>query len=106
MRDVHIHRSIGGLSSDAEQLGRSFGMRGVGARQHHFVVAARIAGELAAGSPAFAPQPRLARAATAALAALLIVTRFPGLALARRVLERAGLDRVEPAVTAWVRKRD
>ena len=106
VRDVHIHRSIAGLSSDAEQLGRSFGMRGVRARQHHLVVAARIAGELAAGSPAFAPQPPLARAATAALVALLIVIRFPGLALARRVLERAGLDGVEPAVTAWVRKRD
>jgi glycosyltransferase involved in cell wall biosynthesis len=106
VRDVHIHRSLEGLSADAPRLARSFGMRGLAARQHHVVLAGRLAREIAVGSPAFAPLPVAARAVLAPLVALLIVARFPGIDLARRGLERLGLDWVEPRVTAWVRRRD
>lgn len=105
IRDVHIHRSLDGLSSDPEALARSFGMSGVRARRHHVVLAWRLAREIAAG-PAFAPLSRAERAIVAPLSALLIVVRFPGIDLARRILERLGLDGVEPAVTGWVRRRD
>lgn len=106
LRDVHIHRSLEGLSTDAERLARSFGMNGLSARHHHVIVATRLAKEVAIGSPAFAPLSRLQRAAIAPLVALLLIVRFPGLTLARRVLQRLGLHQVEPLVTAWVRKRD
>jgi glycosyltransferase involved in cell wall biosynthesis len=106
VRDVHIHRSMEGLSSDAEQLARSFGMAGARARHHHVVLAGRLAREIASGAPPFAPLPIAERVVVAPLVALLIVVRFPGIALARRILERLGLDSVEPRVTAWVRSRD
>jgi glycosyltransferase involved in cell wall biosynthesis len=106
VRDVHIHRSMEGLSSDAVALARSFGMGGVRARHHHVVLAGRLACEIACGGTAFAPVPVLERILIAPLVALLIVLRFPGIQLARRILERLGLDDVEPRVTAWVRRRD
>ena len=63
LRDVHIHRSIEGLSSDAEALARSFGMRGRRARATTTSsLAGRLAREIAAGAPAFAPLPAAERA--------------------------------------------
>ena len=106
VRDVHIHRSFEGLSSDAEALAASFGITGVRARHHHVALAARLASEIARGGPAFAPLPRGARALVAPLVSFLLVLRFPGIAAARGLLERLGLDGVEPIVTRWVRRRD
>ena len=103
--DVHIHRSFDGLSSDPERLARSFGMHGVLARHHHFAVAARFAREIA-GGPDFATLSVPQRLLTAALAAGLIVLRFPVLHAARAVLERLGAEGVERRVTDWVRSRD
>lgn len=106
LRDVHIHRSIDGLSSDGARLARSFGMRGLLARHHHFAVAARLAYEIAAGSPAYGSLTRVQRLVTAALAAVLIVLRFPGQAAARWLLQRLGLGGLEARAIAWVRMRD
>jgi hypothetical protein len=106
LRDVHIHRSLEGLSADAERLARSFGMTGLRARQHHVVLAGRLAAEIASGSAPFGSLGRSERAVVAPLVAVLIVARFPGLVLVRRLLGRLGLERVEPWVTAWVRRRD
>jgi hypothetical protein len=90
LTDVHIHRSATGLGSDAEELARSLGLTGGWARHHHFWVARHMLEELPVSRPA------------AALAALLVVLRFPGIAL----LRRAGLGRLEPHVSAWLRARD
>jgi hypothetical protein len=90
VRDVHIHRSTTGLGSDEEELARSLGLTGVWARHHHFWVARHMLKNLPVSRPA------------AALSALLVVLRFPGIALLRRV----GLGRLEPHVSAWLRARD
>jgi glycosyltransferase involved in cell wall biosynthesis len=90
LRDVHIHRSTTGLGSNEEQLARSFGLTGAWARHHHVWVARQMLGALPVSLPA------------AALSALLVVLRFPGIAL----LRRAGLGRLEPYVAAWLRARD
>lgn len=105
LRNVHIHRSMDGLSSDAHRLARSFGLRGAIARHPHFAVAGRFASEIIQ-SPAYAPLGRLQRAVTAALAAALIILRFPGYAGLRWVLERAGHPEVEDQIISWVRARD
>ena len=47
LADVHIHRSMEGLSTDHRRLARSFGMPALLARQHHLVVAVRLAWEIA-----------------------------------------------------------
>jgi glycosyltransferase involved in cell wall biosynthesis len=105
VRDVHIHRSADGLSSDAAELAGSFGMRGVLQRHHHVAVAASLARAIVSW-PDYAALGRPQRLLLAAAAVALIVVRFPGIAAARAVLDRLGLSRVEPAVTAWVRGRE
>ena len=105
-RDVHIHRSLEGLSSDAERLARSFGMTGPRARHHHVVLAWRLAREILIGGPAYGRLPLTARVTVAPLVALLIVARFPGVNGVRRALDGLGLATVEPRVTAWIRRRD
>jgi glycosyltransferase involved in cell wall biosynthesis len=90
VRDVHIHRSATGLGSDQEELARSFGLVGGWARHHHFWVARHLLQALPVSRPA------------AALSALLVLLRFPGIAL----LRRAGLGWLEPHVSAWLRARD
>jgi glycosyltransferase involved in cell wall biosynthesis len=105
-RDVHIHRSLEGLSSDAQRLARSFGMTGARARHHHVVLAWRLAREILRGGSAYGRLPVTARVTVAPLVALLIIARFPGVNAVRRALDRRGLDAVEPQVTAWVRRRD
>lgn len=105
LRDVHIHRSLEGLSSDREKLAESLGMRGRLARHHHFAVAAGFARDIL-GAPAYAGLGRAQRTLLAALAAGLIVIRFPGHLAVRRVLESLGLTRIEAAAIAWVRSRD
>jgi glycosyltransferase involved in cell wall biosynthesis len=103
--NVHIHRSMEGLSSDAQGLARSFGLKGLIARHHHFAVAARFAGEILR-SPAYARLGFAQRAFTAVLAAALIILRFPGQNAVRWVLQRAGRPEIEDRVIAWVRARD
>ncbi len=103
--NVHIHRSMDGLSADAQRLARSFGLRGAIARHHHFAVAASFAREIV-GSPAYAPMGRVQRVVTAALAAAVITLRFPGHAGLRWLLERAGHPEVEDQIISWVRARD
>jgi glycosyltransferase involved in cell wall biosynthesis len=103
--DVHVHRSLEGLSSDREKLGESFGMSSARARHHHFAVAAAFAREIAT-APAYERLGRARRATVAALAALLIVVRFPGGLAVRGLLQRLGLERLEEAAAAWARRRD
>jgi glycosyltransferase involved in cell wall biosynthesis len=104
LRDVRIHRSFDGLSSDPGELARSFGMRGALARHHHFAVAARFGREIAAGGP-YAGLGPLRRRLLAAAAAL-IVLRFPVHLAVRRLAERAGLAHLEARLIAWVRRND
>jgi glycosyltransferase involved in cell wall biosynthesis len=90
VRDVHIHRSATGLGADEEELARTLGLTGAWARHHHLWVARNLMRTL--------PVSR----AAAVLSALLVLLRFPGVAL----LRRAGLGRLEPHVSAWLRARD
>jgi glycosyltransferase involved in cell wall biosynthesis len=90
LRNVRMHRSMTGLGSREEELARSFGLTGGWARHHHLWVARHMLGALPVSLPA------------AALSALLVVLRFPGVAL----LRRAGLGRLEPRVSALLRGRD
>lgn len=87
---VHQHRSTTGLGASEEDLARSLGLTGGWARHHHLWVARHLLGALPISRPA------------AALSALLVLLRFPGIAL----LRRAGLGRLEPHVSAWLRARD
>jgi glycosyltransferase involved in cell wall biosynthesis len=105
IRTIHIHRSLDGLSSDERKLAESFGVRGLLARKHHFLVAARFAREILS-SPVYAGLAPPQRAVTAALAMALIVVRFPGYAAVRRILQRLGLGGLEQHAIAWVRSRD
>jgi glycosyltransferase involved in cell wall biosynthesis len=102
---VHIHRSLDGLSSDERKLAESFGVGGVLARRHHFLVATRFAREILR-SPVYAGLGPRRRAITAALAMALIVLRFPGHAAVRWVLQGLGLGALEQRAIAWVRSRD
>jgi hypothetical protein len=105
LRDVRIHRSIEGLGSEPEALAHSFGMRGRAARHHHYVVAGRLARDIAT-SPAYARLTPAQRAATAAVAAALVVLRFPVYTAIMGVLRRAGLGGIERHLIALVRARD
>ena len=102
---VHIHRSIDGLSSDRQRLAESLGMSGRLARHHHFAVAGAFAREIAS-APAYDRLGRPHRAVLGALAAALIVVRFPGGLALRALLRRLGLARLEAVAAAWVRRRD
>lgn len=88
LRDVHIHRSASGIGGDAEGLARSFGLTGFFARHHHVLVARQVA---------TLPVSR----AAALLSAALVLVRFPGFTLARRL----GAGRLEAPLAAWLRKR-
>ena len=105
LRDVRIHRSSEGLGSDPEALARSFGMRGLAARNHHAVVALRIAREIAT-APSYARLTPAERAVTAALSAALVVLRFPVYGAVMGALRRVGLGAVEDRLIALVRRRD
>jgi glycosyltransferase involved in cell wall biosynthesis len=105
LADVHIHRSLEGLSSDREQLGESFGLRGAFARHHHFAVAGAFAREIVTAR-AYSTLRRPQRLVLATLASALIVVRFPGGLAVRRLLQRLGLEHLETAASAWVRSRD
>lgn len=95
--DVHVHRSMDGLGSDAERLARSFGMTGAAARWHHVSVAGKAGREIAASGI----RPLPARLVTAALSTLVLLVRYPAVQL----LRRAGLAPVEERAVAWARRR-
>ncbi len=83
LSDIHIHRSLTGLGANPRRLAESFGMRGVTARQHHLVFAARIWRSLARGAPPFDRIERRARLNVASIAAGSVVARFTLPALVR-----------------------
>lgn len=91
VRDAHVHRSLAGMGGDAERLARSFGLGGIAARHHHFVVARSVWRTFRRQAPV-----------SAAVSALLVLVRFPGFALLRRI----GLGRVEPRIARWLRERE
>jgi glycosyltransferase involved in cell wall biosynthesis len=86
LSDIHIHRSLTGLGGDPQRLAESFGMRGVTARQHHLVFAARIWRLLASGAPPFERIASSARLNVANLVAALVVARFSLPALLRAAI--------------------
>ena len=88
LTDIHIHRSLEGLGGDGQRLAESFGMRGMAARQHHIVFAARLWRLIAGGAPPFDQIKRPARLSVASLIAVLVVVRFTFPALVRGVLHR------------------
>jgi glycosyltransferase involved in cell wall biosynthesis len=99
---VHIHRSTEGLGSDPERLGSSFGLRGPFARYHHLWHARYLWGEIVRREPAYRAIPLPARILTATIASALVVLRFPGMELARKL----GLGPLERWAIACVRARD
>jgi glycosyltransferase involved in cell wall biosynthesis len=104
--DVHIHRSLTGLGSDASRLAADFGLRGLVARQSHAFVAVAIARRIGSGEGPYGAMGRLTRGVVAATAATLILLRFTGANAIRRLLgpERAGA--LERRISAWLRVRD
>jgi hypothetical protein len=104
--DVHIHRSLSGLGSDATQLARSFGMSGAAARQHHVVVAARVWSDVSFRAPAFGAMGRLTRIRVGTCAAALILVRFTLAELVRGALGARVAASLENRISAWLRARD
>lgn len=88
LTDIHIHRSLEGLGGDAERLAESFGMRGLAARQHHVVFAARLWRLIAGGGPPFDQLRPMARLGVASTVAALVLVRFTFPAIIRDALGR------------------
>ena len=86
LRDVHIHRSLDGLGSDPRRLAEGFGLRGVVARQHHILVAWRMAIEIASGRLGRPLRGSVARVTVGVVVGLEILTRFTGIALFRALV--------------------
>jgi glycosyltransferase involved in cell wall biosynthesis len=104
--EVHIHRSLTGLGSDASQLARSFGIRGVVARQHHVFVAARIWADTALGAGACGGMGRIARIVVATIAAASIVIRFTLAPMGLAALAPSAASKVEGRISAGLRARE
>lgn len=102
---VYVHRSLGGLGSDAPRLARSFGMRGLVAQQHHVVVAALMFRRIASGAGSFGAMGVLTRVCVASIAALLIVSRFTLADLVRRALGPSVAATLEQRISTWLRAR-
>jgi glycosyltransferase involved in cell wall biosynthesis len=105
LNDVNLHRSLTGLGADSERLARSFGMRGVVARHHHVVFAARLWADIAVCDPAFRVMNPIARVCAATSAAGLILSRFAFLALVRRAIGPGLAASLESRISAWLRAR-
>jgi glycosyltransferase involved in cell wall biosynthesis len=97
--DVRVHRSMDGLGGDQERLARSFGFTGALARWHHVWVAGKVWRELVAESALTARGP--GRLAVATLSAALVLSRFSGAQLLRRI----GFGPVEGRLVALARWR-
>jgi hypothetical protein len=103
--DVHIHRSMSGSSASATDLARSYGLGGFAATHPHLTVAARVGKEIAFASPAFRGLRRTARVWVATNVALLIVTRFTGVAFVRRLLGQRAAAAAETRIGSWLRRK-
>jgi glycosyltransferase involved in cell wall biosynthesis len=103
---AHIHRSLTGLGSDATSLGLGFGLSKAAASQHHVLVAARVWRDIATGAGDFRRIAPVGRVLVASAAAALIVTRFTLAGLLRRVLGPSLANRLERAVSNWLRARE
>ncbi|MGH2873487.1 MAG: glycosyltransferase family 2 protein [Solirubrobacteraceae bacterium] len=102
---VQIHRSLGGLGSDASRLTGDFGMRGLAANQHHALVAARMWKEIAHSGPSFRAMGPIARGFTATLSAALILGRFTLADLLRHGLGPTRAVALEGRISTWLRAR-
>lgn len=93
LEDVHIVRSLSGISTDAQALAaREFGRTGPLSRHAPHVAGAWIVfRHVARDEPGYAELGSVRRVAVGALAGLLVAARFTSVAYARRGLERAGM---------------
>jgi Glycosyl transferase family 2 len=93
LEDVHIVRSLTGMSTDAQELAaREFGREGALERHlPHVGSALVICRHIARDEPAYAVLGPVRRVVVAAAAGALIAARFTSVAYARRALERLGL---------------
>jgi len=106
LEDVCIHRSMSGLGSDTERLARSFGMRGLAARQHHVGTAARIWRDMSNGVSGFGDMSWIARTCAGTVAAVLILVRFTFADVIRGGLGASNAASLERRISAWLRARD
>jgi glycosyltransferase involved in cell wall biosynthesis len=104
--DVHVHRSLAGLGADASELARSFGMRGLAARHHHAVIAARVWAQITFGASTFGAMGPITRVGVAVIAAALILVRFTIADGVRWALGPRRAAALEARVSAWLRGRD
>lgn len=104
--DVHIHRSMTGLGSDASRLAADFGLRGIVARQSHAFVAAAVARQIATGAGTYRTMGRLTRVLVAGAAAALILARFTGAETIRRLLGPRRAGALERRVSRLLRALD
>ena len=104
--DVHIHRSMSGLGSDASRLAGDFGLRGLMARQSHAFVAAAIARQIASDAPPYRGMGRMTRLGVASAAAALILVRFTATDAVRRLLGPRRSGALERRISRWLRAVD
>lgn len=107
VEEAHIHRSMAGMSSDAEGLAKGeFALRGFRARNPHMWIAWTVAREIAAGAHGFdaiGPAPKRALVAVGAAAGVL--ARFTAVFAVKRVLARTRLLGLARRVLAPLRAK-
>lgn len=106
LSDVHIHRSLSGLGSDAPRLAAGFGLTGLAARQPHVVAAGAIAREIARGRGAYATIAPVKRVGLAGAVAILILARFTAMAAIRRLLGAERSAALERRISGLLRALD
>jgi len=88
LTDVHVNRSIAGLSADPRRLARAFGLTGLRARCHHLFFGGAIVADLLWREPVYRSSPLPARLFTGVLSAAFVAVRF-GLGPVVRLVGRA-----------------
>jgi glycosyltransferase involved in cell wall biosynthesis len=106
LTDVHVHRSLDGMGSDAKGLARSFGIPNLLAERHHLLVAARAWRRITHTDPAYRAMGVVSRMLVGSCVAAVIVARFPGVDLMRRVLGADRAAAVEERISSALRRRD
>jgi Glycosyl transferase family 2 len=106
LSDVHIHRSLSGLSSESPRLAESFGLRGLAARQPHAVAAATIAREITRGTGAYGAIAPLKRIGLAGAVAVLILGRFTAIQAVRRLVGAERSASLERRISRLLRALD
>lgn len=106
LSEVHIHRSAGGLGSDAGELARSFRLHGTAAEHHHVVVAATLARAIVSGPPLFGDVAPAARPVVALVSAASILLRFTLADRVRAILGPHRAARLEAVISRSLRARD